>query len=244
MPTDIQRSGERGKSEIGWLHSRFSFSFADYYDPKRMNFGALRVLNDDVFDPQGGFDMHPHADMEIVTIVLSGSLEHKDNMGFHGVIKPGEVQHISAGSGILHSEFNPSGTEKTSLLQIWVMPKEKGIRPAYEQMKYDISKAKNKLLEIVSGKRKKGIMCMHQDGGFFLSELGKGKSLTHKVSSPKHGAYVFVIGGSVLVNGELLNERDAAGVAEESKIKIEAEADSKILLIEVPLNARSAQAEE
>ncbi|HLC79521.1 MAG TPA: pirin family protein [archaeon] len=234
MAIDIQRSNERGHSDHGWLSSNFSFSFADYYNPKRMGFGTLRVLNDDIIAPGRGFDMHPHENMEIVTIVLSGALEHRDSMGSHGVIKPGDVQHMSAGSGIVHSEFNPSKLESTSLLQIWVYPKEQDIEPTYSQKAFSQKDMKNKLLEVVGQESKKALY-IRQNASFYLSELESSKKVVADSKSPGHGFYLFVIEGSVATLGKELQKRDAAQITNEKKLEISALTNSKILLIEVPL---------
>ncbi|HLC92581.1 MAG TPA: pirin family protein [archaeon] len=234
MAMNIHRSLERGVSEHGWLHSRFSFSFADYQNPERMGFGALRVLNDDIIDPGYGFDTHPHSNYEIVTIVLEGSVEHGDSMGNTGIIHAGELQRISAGSGILHSEKNPSKKEKTALLQIWIKPKELNIEPSYEQKKFSAAQMKNKLVEVVSGTKRKGAIYIHQDARFLLGALDKKKSAPITISK-SHGLFVFVIEGSVRIGDASLDKRDCAEITGEEKITIAANEKSKVLAIEVPM---------
>ena len=234
MAIEILPAFERGSSDHGWLHSRFSFSFGDYYDPQRMAFGALRVLNDDIIEAGHGFDMHPHANFEIVTIVLEGELEHKDSMGNKEIVKVGEVQRMSAGSGITHSEFNPSKTARTKLLQIWVKPKKLNIKPNYGQKKLPAEKMRNKLFEVAGGSLK-GEMKMNQDARFLLADLEAKKSVSHAIKGAGLGVYVFVIEGSVEANGAGLGERDAAQITGEKKVEITAKGKSKVLLIEVPM---------
>ncbi len=229
---DIQRANERGSAEHGWLHTHFSFSFGDYYNQDRMNFGALRVLNDDTIDGGAGFPMHPHANMEIVTIVLEGALKHSDSMGNKGNIPAGDVQRMSAGTGITHSEANASKTVQAKLLQIWVIPREQNIEPSYEQKSFDKKERKNKFQIIVSPTGKG--LHINQDAYFLLGEFDKGKEASYKLTSTEHGVYVFIIKGKVKINGEELNERDAAGITETEKIELKALSDSEVLLIEVP----------
>ena len=236
MQIDVQRSGERGSSELGWLHSHFSFSFANYYNPERMGFGALRVLNDDIIEGGGGFDAHPHKNFEIVTIVLEGALEHRDSAGNHGIIRPGELQRISAGSGISHSEHNASENEKAALLQIWLKPKEQNIAPGYEQRKFNAEKMKNKFLEAVSGRKSAESIYLHQDARFLMGDFEKGRGAEIELSSPGHGLYVFIIEGSAEAAGAPLGRRDAAGITGAERVPIKALEKSRILAIEVPMD--------
>ncbi len=200
-----------------------------------MGFGALRVLNDDIVEPGYGFDMHPHSNFEIVTLVLEGSLEHRDSMGNHGIIKAGEIQRISAGSGIEHSEHNPSKKEVAKLLQIWVAPKERGITPSYEQKKFSAAKMKNRLTEVVSGKKTKGKIYIRQNAKFLLSGLAKGKTVSHKLPLDM-GAFVFIIEGSARIGELQLGRRDCAEISKEGKFQITALEKAHILVIEVPLD--------
>jgi len=235
MKIEIQRSNDRGRADHDWLHTRFSFSFADYYNPNKMGFGKLRVLNDDFIDPGKGFGMHPHDNMEIVSIVLEGELEHKDNMGNRGIIPVGDVQRMSAGTGVAHSEFNHSTEKKVHLLQIWVLPKEKNITPSYEQRSFSSENKKNKLLTVVSGFKKKDSLYLHQDAEFLLGELEAGKSVKHKFSKKEQGIYVFVIEGKIEVFKKELEKGDAAEITEITEIEISAIEDSTVLVIEVPM---------
>ena len=230
---EIHKASDRGQADYGWLKTHYSFSFATYYNPQRMGFGKLRVLNDDVVAAGKGFGMHGHDSMEIITIVLSGSLEHKDSMGNHGIIHAGEVQRISAGSGISHSEFNHSKESSVHLLQIWVEPKEEDIEPSYEQKSFGEQKS-NVLVPLVLGKKSKDALYMHQDGGFYLAKMNNSKSVSFPL--PKnHGAYVFVISGAIHIGAAKLGQRDAAAISHESQVVLIAAAESQILLIEVPL---------
>ena len=233
MRISVYPAGERGSTELGWLHSRHSFSFGDYYNPKCMNFGLLRVLNDDIVEPGKGFGAHFHDNMEIISIVLDGALEHKDSMGNHGIINAGEVQRISAGTGISHSEFNHSSKDKVHFLQIWVVPKEMGIKPSYEQKSFELKK--NKFIDVVSGRKNKDLIYMHQDANFSLGDFDKNKSAVYKLNNPKHGVYVFVIDGEIEIDNEILKARDAAGIIDATSIDLKFNQESKILVIEVPL---------
>jgi len=228
MKKEIYKAESRGKADHGWLHSRFSFSFADYHDPNRMGFGKLRVLNDDVIAPDKGFGMHPHDNMEIVTIILQGALEHEDNMGNKGIIKRGEVQRISAGSGITHSEVNAS-KNKTKMLQIWVETKERNIKPSYDQNKYEVKN--NEIKTIVSGKKIKNTLYIHQDAYFSIGKFDKNKSLEYKLKTKM--AYIFVIEGNLEIEGNPLSRRDAIGISETDKINITAKEKSEFLIIEI-----------
>src|SRR3989344_7378287 len=192
MKINTQKSEYRGATEIGWLHSRHSFSFGNYYNPKRMGFGLLRVLNDDIVEPGKGFGAHHHDNMETISIVIEGALEHKDSMNNHGVIKSREVQRISAGSGISHSEFNHSGKEKVHFLQIWVEPKEMGLKPGYEQKNFSKIK-KNELAEIVSGNKNGKSIYIHQDAYFSIGYFDNGKEINYKLKNDGNGIFVFAI---------------------------------------------------
>lgn len=236
MKTIIHRSDSRGKSELGWLHSRFSFSFANYYNPENMGFGLLRVLNDDVVEPGTGFGTHPHDNMEIVTIILDGELEHKDSMGSGSVIRKGEVQVMSAGTGITHSEMNPSSDEKVNLFQLWIFPKERNIKPRYDQKEFSIEERKNKLETVASGFKTNGSLYIHQDAAITLGNVEKGKKLIYKNFKPGNGSYLLVINGKINLSGEELTTRDAIGVWEQDQFEISAEENSDFVIIEVPMN--------
>ncbi|MBG0743995.1 MAG: pirin family protein [Cylindrospermopsis raciborskii KL1] len=219
----------RGMADHGWLKAKHTFSFANYYDPSRMGFGALRVINDDHIAPGGGFATHPHRDMEIVTIPLQGSLRHKDSMGNSQVLQKGEIQSISAGTGILHSEFN-HGDEDLKLLQIWVLPKKIGVQPRYEQKAFNPSDRKQKLQTVVSPDGE-GLE-INQDAWFFLADL-EGTSVEYKLHEKGQGVYVFVISGFANVNGKELFPRDGLGLGEDLQIQVFQQCE--LLVMEVPM---------
>jgi redox-sensitive bicupin YhaK (pirin superfamily) len=223
----------RGLADHGWLKSRFTFSFADYYDPKRMGFGALRVINDDFIAPAKGFGTHPHRDMEIITIPLAGTLQHRDSTGNAAKIRKGEVQIMSAGTGIFHSEYNASDAEEVRLLQIWVMPKKFGITPRYDQKNYELKE--NELTLIVSPDGKDTAVGINQDAYFSLGLLSHGKTLNYDVKSPGNGVFVFVLAGSLAVNGQELGTRDGVGISETEKLTLHATSGAEVLLMEVPM---------
>lgn len=235
MKTDIQRSGERGTADFGWLKAKYSFSFANYYNPKRIHFGALRVLNDDIVDPGMGFGSHPHDNMEIITIPMEGALEHKDSMGNTGVITKGEVQVMSAGSGIFHSEYNHSKTEKVAVLQIWVMTKSKDIEPRYDQKKFDATGRENKWQQIVNPMNETEGLQINQDAWFLLGKFDKKTKTFYELKNPKNGVYVFVMDGNITINGQVLEKRDAAGITETDRLDFTVQDAAEVLVIEVPM---------
>lgn len=234
MTFEIHRAKDRGSADYDWLHTHYSFSFSNYYNPKRMGFGALRVLNDDIIDAGAGFETHPHDNMEIVTIVLEGSVKHKDSMGNEGIIPAGDIQRMSAGTGILHSEANASKTQALQLLQIWVVPQKRNISPSYEQKTFLPADRKNRLQPVVAPQTK-GALAIHQDARFYLSSLEKGNEVVHEIKSANHGVFLFVIKGTVDVSGEVLHERDSIEIIKEKEVKIKTVIDSELLLIEVPM---------
>ncbi|TGN19737.1 pirin family protein [Leptospira idonii] len=225
---------DRGHADFGWLDSRHSFSFGEYYDPNKVQFGALRVLNDDIVEPSMGFGTHPHANMEIVSIPLFGELAHKDSTGTNGVIRTGDVQIMSAGTGIRHSEFNHSAEKKVNFLQIWVLPKEKNINPRYEQKDFKEADRKNKFQTVVSPKDQDAVW-INQDAYFSLAQIEPNKELTYKTHAPGQGVYVFLIHGKLNAEGQKLERRDAVGIWEKDEIRLNAEVASEVLLIEVPV---------
>ncbi|HAF30538.1 MAG TPA: hypothetical protein DCG75_15960 [Bacteroidales bacterium] len=236
MKTIYHKADSRGSADHGWLNTHFSFSFADYYNPERIHFGALRVLNDDTIAAGEGFGTHPHDNMEIITIPLSGDLEHKDNMGNSGVIRHGEIQVMSAGTGIQHSEFNHNKNQELKLLQIWVYPNKKNVEPRYDQISIKDFEKENDLFQIVSpNKNDKGVW-IHQDAWFYLGNLKQAWTGEYVLKGNNHGVYVFVINGKITIENQELNMRDALGISETKEFKIKAESDSRILLIEVPMN--------
>ena len=233
----IHKADTRGHANHGWLDSHHTFSFAGYHDPSRVNFGVLRVLNDDNVKGDMGFGQHPHDNMEIISIPLKGSLEHGDNTGGHGIIKSGEVQIMSAGSGIAHSEKNASKTEAVNFLQIWVFPKEKNITPRYDQKEFKSSERINKLQTVISPEKENiSSLWINQDAWFHLGNLKKGFTIDYALKKNGNGVYAFIIEGEVTINGQKLNKRDGLGVWETDKISISADTDTEVLLMEVPMN--------
>ena len=235
MKTVLHKADTRGHADHGWLNANHSFSFAGYYDPERIHFGALRVLNDDTVAGGMGFGMHPHDNMEIITIPLSGQLEHKDSMGNSGVISKGEVQVMSAGTGVHHSEKNKNSNEPVKLLQIWVFPEKRNVEPRYDQKAFDLSASKNKLNTIVSPMGEKEGLNVHQQAWFSLGKLDKNFSTSYSLHKKENGVYAFVIEGEVTINGENLKRRDGLGITEADKLEIKAESDAELLLMEVPM---------
>lgn len=236
MKTVLHKADSRGHADHGWLNAWHSFSFAGYNDPARVHFGVLHVLNDDTVAGGMGFGMHPHDNMEIITIPLSGQIEHKDSMGNAGVISKGEVQVMSAGTGIQHSEKNKNKNEVVKLLQIWIFPNKKNVQPRYDQKAFDLDAAKNNLLTIVSPRGQKEGLNIHQDAWFSLGKFDKDFSTTYELKNKEHGVYVFVIDGVVTINGEKLSRRDGVGITEADKLEIKADTNAELLLMEVPMN--------
>lgn len=236
MKTKLQRASERGSADHGWLKPNFYFSFAGYYDPHKVHFGLLRVLNDDFIEGGGKFHTHPHDNMEIVTIPLSGAVHHKDNTGGEGIIKAGDVQIMSAGSGVLHSEANASATGLLNLFQIWVFPKEKNIQPRYDQRTFDVKERENKWQVVVSPREEDKALWINQDARFSLAKLEAGKTLTYENAFKGNGVYLVVIEGTVTVGDTMLNKRDALGVWDTDSFSISASADAALLAIEVPMH--------
>jgi quercetin 2,3-dioxygenase len=228
-------ANERGTANFGWLQARQSFSFGQWYDPKKVHFGALRVLNDDIIQGGGGFPTHPHDNMEIVTIPLTGALAHKDSTGGEGVITAGDVQIMSAGTGVRHSEYNASATETASLLQIWLFPKEENIKPRYDQKTFDTAARKNKWQVVVSPDAADGGMWINQDARFSLARLDPGATIHYENKFAGNGMYVFLLEGSITVEDSEVNKRDALGVYETDSIEIKAQQASEVLLIEIPM---------
>ena len=226
-------AAERYHLEADWLSTYWHFSFDHYYDPENVNFGPLRVFNDDVIQPAGGFPMHSHREMEILTYVLEGKLEHKDSLGNRGVIGAGEVQRMSAGTGIRHSEYNASDTEPAHLLQLWIQPAEKGLAPSWEQKQFTRAERQGKLLPVASGNPKNGALKIHQDATVFVSALGAGHEVSHELA-PGRRAYLFVIEGKVMLNGRPAAAGDQARVTDESKLTLAATEASDLLLIDLP----------
>lgn len=229
-------SDQRYHADHGWLQTNWHFSFSDYYDPRNMNWSALRVFNDDVIQPGGGFPPHPHRDMEIVTYVLKGGVQHGDNLGNEGVIQAGEVQVMSAGKGIVHSEFNASETEPVHLLQLWILPRHKGTKPRWEQRSWsgdgkDVRDGK--LHAVVSDGSIPGTLVIDQDAAIYVGKLATGQEIRHE-SRPGRHAYLFVIEGIATVNGTDLNQGDQARIADEPKVALRAKTDAHVILLDLP----------
>ena len=229
----VRQAGERGHANHGWLDSWHTFSFADYHDPREMGFGALRVINDDKVEPGQGFGMHGHRDMEIITYVLEGALEHKDSMGNGSVIRPGDVQRMSAGTGVRHSEFNPSREERVHLLQIWIEPRITGVRPSYEEKQFGTADKTGRLRLIASPDGREGSVTIHQDAYVHASVLDGKDAVTHRLA-PGRCAYVHVARGAVKVNGIELKGGDGAKITEESEIGFSGAKQAELLLFDLP----------
>jgi redox-sensitive bicupin YhaK (pirin superfamily) len=227
----IRKSEERGHVNHGWLDSRFTFSFAEYHDPRHMGFRSLRVINDDRIAPGGGFGMHPHRDMEIISYVLDGALEHKDSMGNGSVIRPGDFQYMSAGTGVRHSEFNPSDKEATHLLQIWIVPDRRGVQPRYGE-KALANAPTGKLHLVASNMGRNDSIAIHQDAELLLAKLDSGDEVEHTLRPERH-AWVHVATGEVAVNGQVLKAGDAAALSDESRVKLEARQQAQVLLFDL-----------
>ncbi len=235
----VRRSEERGRFDFGWLDTRHTFSFGRYYDEQWVGFGALCVFNEDRVQPGRGFDTHAHRDMEIISYVLSGALEHKDSLGTHGVIRPGDVQRMSAGRGVMHSEFNASRTEPVHFLQIWIEPSERGIEPSYEQNAFAAAGRHNTLRLFVAPAAEakgSGAVTIHQDARLLDAVLDSGASVRHAIG-PGRRAWAQVLSGSVRLNGHELRAGDGAGFAEEATIGIEATSPGEVLVIDLPAEA-------
>ena len=235
MKLTVHRAGCRGHADHGWLNTWHSFSFASYYNPDRMHFGALRVLNDDTVQAGMGFGTHPHDNMEIITIVLEGELEHRDSMGNGSIIRPGEVQVMSAGTGIQHSEFNHSRNDNVSLLQIWVFPDKKNVEPRYDQSVFQAEEMNDKWRTVVSPDGEGNTLWIHQKAWFSLGNFGADKSISYELKKADNLVYIFVISGEIEVGGEDLSPRDAICIEKiDTAIHIKSTSDSRILLMEIP----------
>ena len=228
----LRRSEERGGGNHGWLNTKHSFSFSDYYDPKFMGFRSLRVINEDWVQPGHGFPTHPHRDMEIITYVLEGALEHKDSLGTGSVIRPGDGQRMSAGTGIRHSEANPSQKESVHLLQIWITPDKQGHKPGYEQKEFRADEKRGKLRLLASPDGRDGSVTIHQDAKLYVSLLEPGEAVEHKLESGRH-AWLQVAKGAVELNGKPLHPGDGAAISDELQLRIKATDSAEILLFDL-----------
>lgn len=232
MSLTVRKSTDRGRANFGWLDSRHTFSFGHYYDPDHMGFGPLRVMNDDRVAPGGGFPTHPHSDMEIISYVLDGALEHKDSLGTGSVIRPGDLQRMSAGSGIRHSEFNASKSDPVHFLQIWIIPEQKGLRPSYEQKTFTDADKRGRLKLIGARDGRDGAVTIHQDVDLYATLLDKGDVVTHTIADGR-GGWIQVARGSVALNGVTLREGDGVAVAASGPLRLEGVADAEVLLFDM-----------
>ena len=234
--TILHKAETRGDANHGWLHSRHTFSFANYHDPERVHFGALRVLNDDTVEAGMGFGMHPHDNMEIISIPLEGDLEHKDSMGNVSVIKHGDVQVMSAGTGIYHSEYNKNKDQQVKFLQIWVFPNQKKVKPRYDQITLNLADRHNKLQQILSPNADDAGVWIYQNAWFHLGNFDKGVASEYNLRAKGNGVYAFILSGSVTINNQPLNSRDGFGIWDVDALSITADSDAEILLMEVPMS--------
>jgi redox-sensitive bicupin YhaK (pirin superfamily) len=237
MKTIIHKADSRGFANHGWLKSFHTFSFASYQNAKRMNFGALRVLNDDVVQPKMGFGTHPHKNMEIISIPLSGTLSHKDSMGNKRAIEVGEVQVMSSGTGLTHSEFNDSSTSEVNFLQLWIIPEAMNVTPNYEQRKFETVNQINKLQTVVAPKNnlEANALPISQQAFIYRSDLSSGNSLTLTVKNGNNGFYVFIVEGEIEIVNNILKSRDAIGVWETESLEVKAQKNTSIIVVEVPM---------
>ncbi|MEP7262977.1 MAG: pirin family protein [Bacteroidota bacterium] len=233
--TVLHTADSRGHADHGWLNSHHTFSFANYHNPERMHFGVLRVLNDDVVTAGMGFGTHPHDNMEIISIPLEGDLEHKDSMGNVAVIRKGDVQILSAGTGITHSEYNKNKGEAVKFLQIWIFPNKKNLAPRYDQITLNLEDRKNKLQQILSPNADDAGVWINQDAWFHMGNFDKGISADYAVKKKGNGVYAFILKGDVTIDGQQLHTRDGFGVWETDKVSIKADSDAEVLLMEVPM---------
>jgi len=238
MEKILHPEATRGTANYGWLQAKYSFSFSNYFDPNRTQFGVLRVLNDDVVAPAMGFGTHPHKNMEIVTIPQSGGVKHRDSMGNEGIVPAGDVQVMSAGSGVEHSELNASASEALKLFQIWVFPDTEDVTPRYDQRPIKDMLVSNAFSAVVKPKSvaKENELWIHQDAYFNIGEFTKDTTTTYHLNSPGHGIYILVVEGNAEVDGDVLGSRDAIGIWDTDRVSISVSKNSRVLLIEVPMN--------
>ena len=231
----LHKAETRGNANHGWLQSRHTFSFANYHNPERMHFGALRVLNDDTVEAGKGFGTHPHDNMEIISIPLEGDLEHKDSMGNVAVIKHGDVQVMSAGTGIFHSEYNKNNYRRVKFLQIWIFPNKKNVAPRYDQITLNIDDRHNKLQQVLSPNKDDAGVWIHQNAWFHMGNFDQGVTADYNIKAKGNGVYAFILKGDVTINGQPLNARDGFGIWDIETLSIKADTDAEILLMEVPM---------
>lgn len=242
MKTLIHKANSRGHANHGWLNSYHTFSFANYYDPERMHFGVLRVLNDDTVAPGMGFGKHPHDNMEIISIPLYGDLEHEDSMGNKTVIREGDIQAMTAGTGVFHSEYNKNKDKEVKFLQIWILPKTRNVSPTYDQITLSLEDRHNKLQQIVSPDKEDSGVTINQDAWFYMTNLDKDKEVTYHLKGENTGVYAFILEGEVNINGTDLDRRDGLGISETDRLDIRALTNAQVLLMEVPMRLPSVNA--
>ncbi|CAL2077982.1 quercetin 2,3-dioxygenase [Tenacibaculum sp. 190524A05c] len=238
MKTVLHKANTRGHANHGWLDSHHSFSFANYYNPERMNFGVLRVLNDDIVQGGKGFGTHPHRDMEIISIPLEGDLEHKDSMGNNAVIKQGDVQAMSAGKGIYHSEFNKNQETDVKFLQIWIVPNQQNVTPRYDQISIKDLATKNSFYQVLSPNPDDQGVWIHQNAWMYLGDFDSNSNTTYTINDKKNGVYAFVLDGEVEIEGQSLEKRDGFGLWDIERFNLTSKTNSKVLLIEVPMDLK------
>ncbi len=231
----LHKSETRGDADHGWLHSRHTFSFADYYDPERVHFGMLRVLNDDIVDAGMGFDTHPHDNMEIISIPLEGDLEHKDSLGNVSAIMQGDIQVMSAGTGITHSEYNRNKDKQVKFLQIWVFPNRKNVKPRYDKITLNIPDRHNKFQQILSPNPDDAGVWIYQNAWFHLGQFDSGFSEDYNIKAKGNGVYAFILSGSVTIDDQELKSRDGFGIWDRDNFSVKANTDAEFLLMEVPM---------
>lgn len=235
----IHKAASRGYADHLWMQAKYTFSFANYHNPHRMGFGVLRVLNDDVISPGKGFEAHPHENMEIVTIPLEGALQHSDNLGNSSIIGDSDIQVLSAGSGIMHRESNASKKEFVKLLQIWIYPNKRNVRPRYQQMKLQEEEMKNKMLQVLSPDSSDNALTIYQDTWFYLGSFTRELTFGYQLKKTGNGIYIFIIIGSATVNGEVLEKRDGYGIWDIERLWITVSPNTEILLMEVPMTTKN-----
>lgn len=235
MKTIFHKADSRGHANHGWLETYHSFSFSSYFNPKRMNFGALRVLNDDVVTGGMGFGSHPHRDMEIITIPLEGALKHGDNMGNSGILKKGQIQVMSAGTGIVHSEMNADSKNPVKFLQIWITPRELGVTPRYQELTIENNQKENILIPLITPKPEENTLWIHQNAWIFMGDFKSAETVDYQFQCKSSGVYIFLIKGQLKIGETILNDRDGIGILETESVEIKTEKDAEFILLEVPM---------
>jgi redox-sensitive bicupin YhaK (pirin superfamily) len=235
MTATLHKANTRGHASHGWLDSYHTFSFANYYNPERVHFGALRVLNDDMVAADMGFGKHPHDNMEIISIPLSGDLAHEDSMGHKQVIRQGDVQVMSAGTGVFHSEYNPNIDKAAKFLQIWLFPNQKNVTPRYGQQTFDVKDRHNRWQNIINPDPNSGVLWLHQDAWFDMGDFEAGQESTYTLRNPANGLYIFVLEGNLEANGQALECRDGLGITGSTEVRFTFTSDAQVLLMEVPM---------